>query len=78
MAKTSHSASRRRLVAAIKRLGATESQVAKRVGFTVRTIDKWEAGEGLQTTLKLIDHGILHVAGDCPCSAPKDDQQATV
>lgn len=59
---------RQRLIAAIKRLGTTEIEAAKRAGFTVRTIDKWETGEGLETTVKLIDNGILHVTGDCPCS----------
>lgn len=59
---------RQRLIAAIKRLGKTEAEAADRVGFTVRTIDKWEIGEGCDTTVKLIDAGILHVTGDCPCT----------
>lgn len=64
--------SRQRLIAAIKRLGKTEAEVSKRVGFTVRTIDKWEHGLGLETTVKLIDNGILHVTGDCPCGKHAD------
>ena len=64
---------RLRLIAAIKRLGKTEAEAADRAGFTVRTIDKWETGEGCDTTVKLIDNGILHVAGDCPCSRHSDE-----
>lgn len=67
---------RRSLIAAIKRLGKTEAEAAERAGFTVRTIDKWEVGEGCETTVKLIDNGILHVTGNCPCSRHTDDRAA--
>lgn len=65
-------AGRLRLVAAIKRLGKTEAEAAKRAGFSVRTIDKWETGEGCETTIRLIENGILHITGDCPCGKPDD------
>ena len=53
---------REKILKAIEQLGATEAERAKKIGFTVRTIDGWCAGVGLRTVERLVDAGILRVS----------------
>jgi hypothetical protein len=53
---------REQILKAIEQLGATEAERAKKIGFTVRTIDKWHAGKGLRTIERLVDAGVLKIA----------------
>jgi lambda repressor-like predicted transcriptional regulator len=53
---------RERFLKAIERLGTTEAERARKLGFTVRTLDNWYAGKGLKTLERLIDAGVVQVA----------------
>lgn len=53
---------RAEIINAIRQIGATDEECARKVGFTPRTLDNWEAGVGLETTIKLVDAGVLQVA----------------
>jgi hypothetical protein len=73
----SDTAARERILQAIKKLGPTEAERARKIGFTVRTIDNWEDGLGLRVTVRLIEAGILHVADEpCPCGHPAEPVNA--
>lgn len=50
-----------RLMKAIAPLGKTEAERAKRIGFTVRTLDNWAAGKGLRTLARLEAAGIIRI-----------------
>jgi hypothetical protein len=66
---------RERILKAIERLGKTEADRAKRIGFTVRSIDNWEAGKGLRTTERLIEAGILQII-ETPTEQPTENVTA--
>lgn len=50
-----------RLMQAIAPLGKTEAERAKRIGFTVRTLDNWAAGKGLRTLARLEAAGVIRI-----------------
>jgi hypothetical protein len=52
---------RERILRAIERLGPTEVERARKIGFTVRAIDNWYAGEGLRTVERLVEAGVLRI-----------------
>lgn len=61
-------ATRDRLLKAIEPLGETDVERAKRIGFTVRTLDYWASGIGLVTLARLEAAGLVHIVdGSCTC-----------
>ncbi len=50
-----------KLMRAIKPLGRTEAERAKAIGYTVRTLDNWDAGKGLRTLEKLEAAGVITI-----------------
>lgn len=52
---------RERILKAIERLGTTEAERAKKIGFTVRLIDYWQTGKGLRTVERLVEAGVLQI-----------------
>lgn len=57
-----------RILKAIEPLGRTEDERARKIGFTVRTLDNWAKGDGLKTLERLEKAGIIHIVGECNCS----------
>lgn len=54
-----------RLMRAIQRLGKTEAERAKKLGYTVRQIDNWEKGEGLAKVLEHLENvGVIAVVDE--------------
>ncbi len=57
-----------RLMRAIERIGKTEAERAKKLGYTTRAIDYWAEGKGLVPTLERLENaGVIHITGECTC-----------
>lgn len=70
-------ATRDRLLKAIEPLGKTEEERARKIRFTVRTLDYWASGKGLKTLARLEAAGLIHIVdGSCSCQQQTEQPES--